>query len=168
MLQPSGQHPRAGLAAGGDARQGMLGSIPGEAAFPALVPRLGCERGRHCGGDSGWHSHSQKNERENPDRGAAKRLSEQRQLCVTRAQSRVFSHPAGLGAFKDGVSGLHQPAKPDCAGMLRRAIVIPRAILPCSSPFPGLNYMLWGLRLLAVIPRFSEGGLGALRENQLS
>lgn len=73
----------------------MLGSIPEEAAFPALEPRLaadvqpgpflGCERGRHCRGDSGWHRYSQKNERENPDQEGAdegERLSEQRQLCM--------------------------------------------------------------------------------------
>lgn len=84
------------------------------------------------------------------------------------SQSSVFSHPGGLGARKDGMSGLAPVCKPNRAGMLRRTIVSPHAILPWSSPFPVPNYMLWGLRLLAVIPCFSKGDLGALRENQLS
>lgn len=66
--------------------RGRLHSLPWCSGWAADVqpgPLPGCERSRHCGRDSGWHSHSQKNERENSDpEGAAKRLSEQRQLCV--------------------------------------------------------------------------------------
>lgn len=35
--------------------------------------------------------------------------------------------------------GWHQPAEPGCAGMLRRRIVSPWAVLPWGSPFPVLS-----------------------------
>lgn len=94
-------------------------------------------------------------------------MKEKEAVCAEAAVGEMSSEQCFFpsrwsGGTQDGMSGL----APDWDA--QENTVSPYAVLPWSSPFPVLNYMLWGFRLLAVSPCFSKGDLGALRENQLS
>lgn len=123
LLGSPGAAAGLGWAAGGDARQGMRGSIPGEeAGFGALVLRPGLEnvqsgsflfgkgrgRGRRAPRRGQWCG-TVKIKRMKEKTVMKKKLMKGKEVVSAEAgayemspESSVFSHPGGLGVRKEG------------------------------------------------------------------